>query len=296
MTIRTPAVPALLAMCCALEAVAGGVLDSFPLSFETSQQWKLPNRLNEISGLALADDGRLFGVDDESAIVYELDYTRGRIVKAFALGNPAVRGDFEGIAWLDGKVYLTTSNGVIYVAPEGNDGQRVPFERYKTGLGDECEIEGLGQDRAEGTLLLVCKALRKKASIRRLAVFTWSVAERAPDVDATILLPETQILGRLKRNRLRPSGITVDPHSGNLLIVAARQYALIEVTRDGVLVSAKSLELVNRHRQSEGIELTVNGKLLIADEGGGHRARLAVYRQQQPAGDTNNNRDGHVEQ
>jgi hypothetical protein len=33
-----------------------------------------------------------------------------------------------------------------------------------------------------------------------------------------------------------------------------------------------------RHRQAEGIEITRDGRLLIADEGGRGRARLAVYR------------------
>lgn len=280
---RLLAIPATLLVCC--QPAAGGALDRFPLTFDTSQQWKLPNRLNEISGLALSDDGRLFAVDDEKAIVYELDYSEGRIVKSFALGDPTERADFEGIAWVDGNVYLTTSEGAIYVAPEGDDGERVRFERYRTGLGDECEIEGLAQDHKAGLLLLACKDVRKKkSSIDRLAVFAWSIAERRTIDEATLLLPEREILVSLRRNHVHPSGIAIDPESGNLVIVAARQYALIEVTRDGRLVRARSLELVNRHRQSEGIELTADGKLLIADEGGGHRARLAVYRQQ-PAGE-----------
>ena len=54
--------------------------------------------MREISGLTLTDDDRLFGIADEEAIVYELDSTEGRLVKTFALGDPVVLGDFEGLA------------------------------------------------------------------------------------------------------------------------------------------------------------------------------------------------------
>src|SRR5690606_10827394 len=135
----------LLAAICAMAQVAGspGVLARYPLSAATSNQWRLPDKLNEISGLALTGDGRLLAITDESAIVYELDYAKGKLVKAFALGEPTERGDFEGIAWFDGQVWLVTSKGRIYQSPEGEDGERVAFEAFETGLGKSCEIEGL---------------------------------------------------------------------------------------------------------------------------------------------------------
>lgn len=255
----------------------GGILDSFSLTVDSSRQWKLPDRLNEISGLALTQDQRLFAIADEAAIVYELDYSEGRLVKAFALGNPVVRGDFEGIAWLGGRVYLVESGGTIFAAPEGGDGERVAYEIFETGLGEQCEIEGLAQDTGAGSLLLACKALRQGSILKGLAIFTWSPESGRVVEDAQIDLPERQIGEALRRNRINPSGITIDPESDNLLLVAARQRSLIELTRDGGFVDARPLLLVSRHRQSEGIELTADGKLLIADEGGSHKARLALY-------------------
>jgi hypothetical protein len=74
-------------------------------------QWKLPKRLKEISGLALTPDERLLAITDEQAVVYELDYAEGRVIKSFWLGDPIVRGDFEGIAVLEDTVWLLTSDG-----------------------------------------------------------------------------------------------------------------------------------------------------------------------------------------
>ena len=97
------------------------------------QQWSLPRRLNEISGLALTSDERLLAVTDEIAVVYEIDYSEGSLVKAFAFGEPPVRDDFEGIAVRNGTVWLMTSNGGLFAGPEGANGENVEYESFDTG-------------------------------------------------------------------------------------------------------------------------------------------------------------------
>lgn len=266
-----------IAVCLAALAQHAGVLQRFSLEVDSMNQWRLPDRLNEISGLALTPDGRLMAVNDEVAIVYELDYDGGRIVKAFAFGKPVVRGDFEGIAIVDGLVYLTTSTGRVYFAAEGADGQRVSFDNYDTELGKDCEIEGLTKSTDNTRLYFLCKNVRKKSALKGLMIFAWDVAKRELLADESVVLPEREIMKQLRVDRLNPTGITIDRQSGNRIMVASRQRALIELTEDGDLVSARNMPLTNRHRQAEGIELTSDGRLLIADEGGTHKARLAVY-------------------
>ena len=116
---------------------------------DSFKQWKLPGRLREISGLALTPDERLFAVTDESAIVYELDYSEGRVIKSFAFGNPTVRADFEGIAVLGDTIWLMTSDGLLFGAEEGPDERSVRYRKFDTGHGDYCELEGLAQDPAD---------------------------------------------------------------------------------------------------------------------------------------------------
>jgi hypothetical protein len=71
-----------------------GRLPQVAMTDNAVQQWRLPDKLKEISGLALSSDGRLFAVADEMAVVYEINYTDGKLVRAFALGDPPVPGDF----------------------------------------------------------------------------------------------------------------------------------------------------------------------------------------------------------
>ena len=232
--------------------------------------WSLPDRLREISGLALTTDERLLAVTDEEAIVYELDYETGRLVKAFALGSPTVRGDFEGIAVIKDDVWLMTSNGLLYRTREGDDGDRVEFERIETGLGDACELEGLTES-ANDRLLLLCKDARRGEP---LSVFAWT-----DDAVSAIELPEDEMEARIDEKGLRPSGIDIDPETGDWLILAAVQHRLFRLSADAREIEDIIALEPNRHRQPEGIAITRDGRLIIADEGGRGRARLTVYRE-----------------
>lgn len=256
-----------------------GLLAAHSLGTESLTQWRLPARLREISGLALTQDGRLLAVSDEAAVVYELDVAAGRLMKAFAYGDPVLRGDFEGIAVLEERVYLLTSDGNLVHGREGADGERLPYSRTDTGLGRHCELEGLAQHAERRQLLLACKTPRQGGALDVPAIFAWSPGSRDPSPPAPIRLPLGEILPRIDSNRLNPSGVAVDPAGGHILLVASRQRALVELTADGRLVRVAGLAAA-RHRQPEGIEVTGDGRLLLADEGGGDKARLGIYARQ----------------
>ncbi len=236
-------------------------------------RWNLPDKLREISGLALTHDQRLLAVTDEEAIVYEYDYEQGRLVKAFALGEPTLRDDFEGIAVLNGKVWLMNSKGDVYSAPEGGDGERVAYEKHKFIFKDDCELEGLAADEERNSLILICKDAKKKKD--RL-LFEWSLA----DESTKIRLPESDIAASLTQKRIHPSGIEIDPASGNLWVVMAREHAVIELARDGTFIDVIMKLDSNHHQQAEGITITYDGRLLIADEANNSSATLSIYQMQ----------------
>jgi uncharacterized protein YjiK len=269
----------LLLLCAALACAEDdlSILDRLPLSDETQTQWSLPSRLAEVSALATTADGRLLTIDDERAIVYQVDYVDGGLVKAFALGNPVLRADFEGLAAVGDTVYLLTSDGVLYAAVEGVDGERVRFEKFDTGLGDQCEFEGLAEDLKRNRLLLLCKDVKRGADIDELAIFAWDLRSRSAEVEDRIELPFEDISRQLRSRHLHPSGIVLSAETDTLLIVAAREQALVELTADGELLRAIMLPLARRHPQAEGIAIGGSGQLIRADEGRNGRARLAVY-------------------
>ncbi len=272
----------LRSVCIALLGLAAAACQSeqvSPAAPGDFTQWALPDKLREISGLALTGDERLLAITDEEAIVYEIDYRNGSLVKAFALGSPTIRGDFEGIAVMAGKVWLLESNGRLYSSDEGADGQRVSYERINPRLGDQCEFEGLAADENTGQLILVCKESKKKKKGLRIYELP---AANDNDMDVVeIDIEEDAMSDGIDEKQVNPSGITIDPASGNLVVVAARQRAIFELTRDGRLIDVIMRLDKKRHRQPEGIVLTADGRLLLADEADKGPARLTVYSKKQ---------------
>jgi uncharacterized protein YjiK len=246
---------------------------------EPIARWQLPSELNEISGLALTADGRLLTHGDERGKVFEVDYRRGVVVKEFTVGSTPVHGDFESITVAGNTVLLLTSGGVIYQFPEGSNGAAVQFAMRDTGLGDECEFEGMAFDSTANLLLLACKRVHDKALKDSLVIFRLPLA---PGTDAKQKQPPhlavsmAKVVGTTGWDGFHPSDLTIDPFSGNYVLVAAREKALVEITPVGDVVFARALP--PDHQQAEGVAITRDHILMISDEAKGGPATITLYR------------------
>jgi uncharacterized protein YjiK len=252
------------------------VISGYTLDPGGAVQWELPQRLREISGLATAPGDRIFAHDDERAVIYEIDPRAGRLIKAFALGDRTAQDDFEGIAVVDDRLFLVSSNGRLYESSEGEDGERVLFNTYGTGAGRGCEVEGLAFEPVDRTLLLLCKAPRDAALEGFVAIYRWSVDDRAMAGDSLLRIPDAALGESLPDDQFRPSGIERHPHTGNYFIVAAQQEAIAEISPTGDVLGVVTFA-PGVHRQAEGLTFTEDGSLFIADEGAGRGARLTRY-------------------
>ncbi len=253
-------------------------LGSYELTAETAAQWKLPGRLREVSGLAMTRDGRLLAHNDEWGVVYEIDLRDGSITKGFQLAdmvNP-VAGDFEGIAATDERIYLVTSSGRLYEFSEGADGESVLYNLYTTGIGRDCEIEGLAHDGGRRALLLMCKGSRSADLKGKLAIYHWSIDEKRLSDPPRTVIPVAEFSEPIGKAKFQPSGIERHPVSGHYFVVAARQAAIAEITPEGGVLAVRRFP-ARWHRQAEGITFAADNTLIIADEGAGAKARLTLY-------------------
>lgn len=253
-------------------------LERYVLKPKTATHWKLPTALDEVSGLAMTGDNRLLAHNDERAIIFEIDYRNGSIVKAFQLSdtNYPAAGDFEGIAATDDGIFLVTSNGRLFQCREGNAGESVLFNVYTTGVGRDCEIEGLAYDHTQRQLILICKEARSLAMEGQLALCRWSIDDRQLVRDGQTVITVKDFSRHIKGKKFQPSGIERHPVSGNYFVVAARQAAIAEVTPDGKVIAVRKFP-AKWHRQVEGIAFAADGTLIVADEGAGRRGRLTLY-------------------
>ena len=243
------------------------------------RRFDLPGRLDEISGLAMTADGRLFAHDDERGRVHEIDPITGEVGKRFDLGAALVRGDFEGMAIVGERFFLISSRGALYEFREGADREDVDYRVTDTRVGGDCEVEGLDYDPFDEALLIACKISTPDRSM--------IVMHRLPIDPSHEPLPALRIakagLGAFGfGDDFDPSGVAVSP-TGSILLVSGRHDGLIEVDRSGAVLAAVELS-DGRHPQSEGLALGADGTLYISDERSGKAPRLTAYGQMAPGG------------
>ena len=255
----------------ALEDVDGTTDPAAPLA-----QWILPRALQEISGLALTGDGRLLAHDDEIGQTWEVDYRRGVVIKRFPLGPDAVTGDFEGMTVANDVVYMLTSRGKVYEFREGANDTPVEYTVHDTGLEKECEFEGVAFDPAADALLLACKNVLNKAFKGALVIYRWSLQGDTGARVSQLAVPLALVIGTNEWEGLHPSDITIDPLTGNYVLVASAENAIISVTPAGAVVFARALPAL--HHQPEGVAITQDSILIVSDEAGQRPAIITLYR------------------
>jgi uncharacterized protein YjiK len=254
-----------------IHATPGGVETGKPIA-----QWILPRALTEVSGIAMTTDGRLLTHDDEHGRVTVIDPKRGVVLKYFVIGEAGTRGDFEGITVVDSTIFVIVSNGNLFEFSEGTNGQRVPYTGHETRLGRECEFEGVAYDSTARALVLACKSVGMKQYREHVVLFRWSL-ERSTDRLSMITVPLQQVIGTNDWKGFHPSDITVDPSTGNYVLVASKEKGLVELTPTGTVV--RSIALPEKtHSQPEGVAITRDGILIVSDEGTRRAPIITLYR------------------
>ncbi len=245
-----------------------------------SNQISLVKGLKEISGLAAASDDSVYAHNDEHGIVYEVSIEDGKVSAAFALGDPTVKADFEGIAAVGDRVYLLTSTGLIYEARIGGHRQRVKFNVFDTGAGDFCEAEGLALTSSSDEFLILCKKAHTSSLSDRLIVFRWGLSERLPVKSPWINIPFSNFLAQNQTKEFRPSAIEWDATNQLTIILSARDNRLVAVDQNRRVAYTHVLSS-EAHLQAEGVALMRSGDLVIADEGAGRGpGKLSIYKAQ----------------
>jgi uncharacterized protein YjiK len=238
-------------------------------------EWIMPPELREISGLALTADGRILAHDDEVAKIYVIDPRRGILLKSFTLGT-GMRGDFESITVPVTDIYMLASNGVLFQFQEGADGAGVPYSAVDLHLGNECEFESMVYQADSNWLVMPCKNAKDKSLAHNLVVYRWKLAGPDSQKLSMITVPFAQLVGNNKWKNLHPSDITIDPTTGNFVMISSHEEALVETTRTWDLVRAEVLP--HGHNQPEGVAITKDSLLMISDEATRKPAAITLYR------------------
>jgi len=271
---------------------------SIPYDLENPQSiYKLSSALYEISGIAIYKDSLLACVQDEKGVVYLYDLEEKEITKKIKFGKD---GDFEGIAVVEGTIYVLKSNGDIYriKKPEKKDPK---VKKIKTPLSTANDCEGLAYDQVSNSLLIACKGT---ASYKNHKFDKRSKGIHALNLDSLVfntypaylvdvnLIVESAKLDPYLRvsNKImqqlysggnivfQPSGVAVHPISNHIYILASVGKLLVVLDRDGRILEIQQLNR-NIFRQPEGICFNANGNLYISNEGRGGKGTILIFNQ-----------------
>lgn len=253
------------------------VLEKYDLQNPNPKVIELQSDLMEISGIAFTKDDRLFAHGDEDADIYEIDYMSGKIIKKFYLGDLlVVKGDFEDIAAVNENFYLVDSKGKLYKFTEGENNKSVPYNTYKTPLSSDNDVEGLCFDSETVSLLLACKEFGGEGLGKDKAVYSFSLVKNELIEKPRFVIPQKEIKNNTSEGEFNPSGISRNPVSGTFFIIAARGNTILELSKEGDILSQKDLP-EDIHKQAEGIAFKSDGTLFISNEGRGKKPTLVIY-------------------
>ena len=254
-------------------ALNEGTLPNYNFSEEHSRTITLPKQLNEISGLAITGDNRLFAHNDEIGTVYEIDISTGEITNEFYLGKKKVKKDFEGIAVVKDSLFMVTSSGVIYKFSYSVNKKNVDYNKFKTIISEKFNVEGLCYDKATNSLLLACKDYAGENLTEYKAIYAFDLSTYILNEEPRFLINLDSLKNKFNINNFSPTGIEVHPNSANIYILSSHEKMIVELSSDGELLNAVKLKSKN-HRQPEGIAFLSDLSLLISDEGKVGKAKV----------------------
>jgi uncharacterized protein YjiK len=195
-------------------------------------------------------------VNDEEGKVFIYDLMKKEVVEKIPFGKD---GDYEGIEVVDNEVFILKSNGKINSFKIGEAYERT----IDCSDPDVIEYEGLGYDPKNKRLLLAAKERVKDKDDKKM-IYAYDFDRKV--LFKNIAIPQEQITDKANGKDFRPSGIAVNPLTGQYFILASDGKKLLVLSEDGKKEALISLN-PKFFKQPEGICFSPEGVLYISSEG-----------------------------
>ncbi len=226
---------------------------------QVNDQWNLPGRLKEISGVHYLDAERFACVQDEEGVIFIYNVKKGSIEQEIAFSGA---GDYEGLAVSANDAYVVQSDGVLYEIKNWRSNATV--KQYKTALTAEHNVEGLFYDQQHNRLLLAIKN-DEPGNKDYKGVYAFDLSTKSFNSDPVYKL-NVMPKGTGKKNKsIKPSAIARHPLTNELYLLDGPAARLIRIDETGNV--KQTYHLGNQFEQPEGLTFSANGELFISNEG-----------------------------
>ena len=260
------------------------------------RSWVLPIALVEISGLSFIDNSRLACIQDEKGDIYIFNLKTGAVESKIHFNEDS---DYEDIEIIDHDAWVLKSNGTLYKVA-GYLNKAIPdVKKYATALSYKNDTEGLAYDPVNKNLLIACKGhpfVDDKKGNDVKAVYIFNLATKRLDLKPFLLIDTDSIKYYKNYNTMtrfgiellaavdpskgditfQPSGIAIQPVTGNIFILGSVGNLLMVLSGNGKLLAIITLNQ-KIFPKPEGICFSPDGKLFIANEGEGKAGTILKF-------------------
>jgi uncharacterized protein YjiK len=242
-----------------------------------NRSWKLPAQLVEISGLSFIDNQRLACVQDEKGIIYIFNEGSGEVESEIVFGD---NGDYEDIEIVENDAWVLKSNGMLLKVEEYLKEDAPVVKKFKTALSGKNDAEGLAYDPGSKSLLIACKEnpfVDERDGKGFKSIYRFDLETRLLDPEPFLLINQDTIKYYKGDLSFAPSGIAIQPGTGNIFILGSVGKLLLVLTAKGEMLAVIKLS-PKTFRQPEGICFSPDGTLYISNEGAGREGTILKFK------------------
>ena len=255
-----------------------------------TQIYTLPNSLNlhEISGISPYNKNIIASEQDNLGDIFFYDLGKQEVVNRINIAPP---GDFEDISIVGDNAYLLRSDGILYES-ENYLSSKPAITKYQLDL-RAVDNEGLAYDSQSNSLLISTKSdvqnvgTELKSSADDRWIYSFDLTTKKLNKDPFVILSLKSVQQFIQESGIntipkkkfgggiefRPSGLAVEPRSGNLYIISSVDNLLVVSSRKGSILFVRQLDL-DDFNKPEGITFLNDGNMLISNEGGNGLATI----------------------
>lgn len=251
--------------------------DTKPAQIENTTEWILPDKLKEISANVFRDNDHMACIQDKEGKIYMYNLQSKSIDGEIEFAGD---GDYEGLAKVKDTWYVLRSDGFLFEVQEQKDGKPV-VKTYDLPFNAANDMESLCYDSANNRLLVGVKE-KDLTEKDRKGVYAFDLTTKKMSTGAVLYL-KSSVKGEDKddedndnkgkgkkkkkdKSEIKPSGIAIEPKSGELYILDGPSSRLFTADAKGNLTSKIQLDK-QTFPQPEGLCFNPAGDLYISSEG-----------------------------
>ena len=247
----------------------------------------LPDILREVSGVTIIDTETLAFIQDERGVIYIFNTRENRIKFQIVFGE---KGDYEDLVLVNNDIYILRSDATLFRI-SGFMSADFKVTRLRTGI-PAVDNEGLCYDRDNDRLLIGCKSDIKTDNLKnRRAIYSFDLKTMSLHTNPVYILDPKNInkesvnysdnsdkgkKDKKKEPELRTSAIGINPKTGKLFLISAKDHILCVINKDGTFGEIADLDK-DLFQQAEGIAFYPDGDMLITNEAGNKKPTLLRF-------------------